>query len=214
MRQVINIVGKKYNRLTVIARNGYKYKKFPAWLCRCDCGNYVTLSGSALRSGHTKSCGCLQKEAATKHGLCKNPIYRVWAGMMSRCGHRPGGAKKNLKNYKDRGIKVCPEWHNVKNFIAWATENGWEKGLEIDRDNNIGNYEPDNCRFVTRKVNMQNSRSAKRWNVNGKWYLSLRDAAKELNLSYERIRQICQGYTTSSGYTYKPKPNCRVVALY
>ena len=93
-----------------------------------------------------------------KHGYrARNnthPLYGVWGTMKTRCYN------KNRKTYKywgGKGIIVCKEWlNNPKAFIEWCLENGYKKGLQIDRENNDGNYEPSNCRFVTAIVNVQN----------------------------------------------------------
>jgi len=187
MTNPIDMTGQKFNRLTAIRRDGYMYKHCVAWLCRCDCGNYKTLPGFIIRSGHTKSCGCIRQEGVAK----QEPIYRIWLGMMSRCGHRPGAKKRDLKNYANRGICVCKEWQDPKVFMEWAEGKGWKKELCIDRDNNNGNYEPANCRFVTIKVNSQNSRKSKRWYVDGVKYNSLRDAALALDVSHDTIHKWC-----------------------
>ena len=92
------------------------------------------------------------------HGLSLTPLYNVFRAMHNRC--------EDVKNpayprYGGRGIKVCAEWSldNIDNFISWAFENGWKKGLEIDRINNNKGYSPDNCRIVTPKENSRNRRS-------------------------------------------------------
>lgn len=96
----------------------------------------------------------LQKKLPERHGLSKHPLYRVWVGMRVRCYdpkhcmyHRYGG----------RGITVCDEWlESFKAFYDFAIAHGWRKGLETDRIDNNGNYEPQNVRFVTTLENHQN----------------------------------------------------------
>ena len=79
--------------------------------------------------------------------------------MKRRCNNP---ADKSYKDYGGRGIKVCPEWSDPKNghenFRKWAIENGWKKGLSIDRENNDGDYEPSNCRWATPKQQSNNTR--------------------------------------------------------
>ena len=86
-------------------------------------------------------------------------LHHVWHNMIYRC------TKENhasYKNYGGRGIKVCKEWINDReNFYNWAYTNGYKKGLQIDRVNNNGDYEPTNCRFTTRTKNIRNSRTPK-----------------------------------------------------
>lgn len=87
----------------------------------------------------------------------KHPLYLCWESIKSRC-YIPSSSA--WKHYGARGIRMCPEWqHDAKAFIDWAISAGWQVGLEIDRRNNNGDYAPDNCRFVTRKVNMRNTRT-------------------------------------------------------
>ena len=91
-----------------------------------------------------------------KHGLKRHPLYDVWGKMKERC------YKENSKDYPDygaRGIKVFELWiTDFKSFYDWSISAGWRKGLEIDREENDGDYCPENCRFVTRSINMRNTR--------------------------------------------------------
>ena len=91
-------------------------------------------------------------------------LYLVWETMKNRC-ENPNRAK--YKDYGARGIEVCDEWHNTENFCKWALENGYEEGLQIDRIDNNGNYEPNNCRWVTPKENSRNRRNTVYLTVNG-----------------------------------------------
>lgn len=86
--------------------------------------------------------------------VTKDPLYSVWKGMCRRCNDP---TQPHYKYYGGRGISVCEEWtNNPEAFIIWARAHGWQKGLQIDRINNDGNYCPDNCRCVTPKENCQN----------------------------------------------------------
>ena len=92
-------------------------------------------------------------------GYSKHPLYKVYVKMMERCYYPK---EKSFTDYGGRGIKVCNSWKNNRvTFIEWALTNGWERGLEIDRIDVNGNYEPDNIRFVTRKANANNKRSTR-----------------------------------------------------
>jgi hypothetical protein len=132
------------------------------FLCLCDCGTEKVIRMSAIKSGLTKSCGCYNSEKTIernyKHGFStrsdKHPLYGVWKTMKHRC-YNPNA--EFYKYYGGKGITVCPEWRNdAEAFIKWSLQNGWVKGLEIDRINNNSNYEPSNCRYVTHLANMQN----------------------------------------------------------
>ena len=99
-----------------------------------------------------------RRERATLHAK-QHPLEVVYRSMMQRCGHwKSGNSNSNIKKrYANRGIKVCEEWrHGFRKFEEWALSHGWEKGLQIDRINNDGDYSPNNCRFVTPKENSNN----------------------------------------------------------
>ncbi|NOR27646.1 MAG: AP2 domain-containing protein [Lutibacter sp.] len=133
-------------------------------LVECDCGNEKKTPIRNLIKGVTKSCGCFNKEQIikrnTKHGFAKvgniDKIYSVLMGMKQRCYYKK---HKDYHNYGGRGITVCDEWRkDFTKFYKWCLDNGYKKGLEIDRRNNDGNYSPDNCRFVTHQINSLNRR--------------------------------------------------------
>lgn len=152
------MVGNKYNRLTVVSYLGMKsdgYRNRPYLLCLCDCGAEVELNASLVEKGKTKSCGCLQREKAreakTKHGLSDDILYNAWSNIRQRCFNKN---KNDYKHYGGRGVTVCDEWNNsFESFYNWSINNGWDKGLEIDRINNDGNYEPSNCQWITQQKN-------------------------------------------------------------
>ncbi len=99
-----------------------------------------------------------------RHGLKHHPLYQVWANMKQRCHNE---RHIQYPEYGGRSIGVCQEWQNdFLFFYDWAIENGWAEGLEIDRKDNDGNYSPDNCRFVTRRINAVN-RGVPNSNVSG-----------------------------------------------
>jgi hypothetical protein len=151
----INLEGKKFNLLTVI-----EYLGNSKWLCRCDCGNLKIAYGSDIKSGHTKSCGCLH----TKHNKFGTRLYNVWWSMKSRCYYKN---QKCYKNYGGRGIKVCNEWKdNFENFYNWAINNGYKEDAKygecmLDRVDVNKDYCPLNCRFVDMKTQQNNRRNNK-----------------------------------------------------
>ena len=167
--QVVDATGKRYGRLVVVARAGSNKKKNATWLCRCDCGNTVTVVGNKLRNGHTQSCGCLYVESRSsshlKHGLNDHPLYVIWKDIRQRCNNENQLA---YKDYGGRGIDVCKEWNDFQSFYDWANSNGYAPGLEIDRIDNNGNYCPQNCRWTTHKENNNNKRSNVYLSYNGR----------------------------------------------
>lgn len=162
MRKKLDLVGQKFNRLTVVkfshSKNGRRY-----WECRCDCGNMTTVGTNKLTSLRTKSCGCarLKHGASSKgsKGSKANKLYRVWEGIKQRCNNHNDTA---FHNYGARGITVSPEWANsFDTFATWALENGWKHGLDLDRIDNDKGYSARNCRVVDRSTNNLNTRMRK-----------------------------------------------------
>lgn len=149
--------GDVFGRLTVIREvesvlSGKMLRRF--YECKCECGTITRVRLEYLRSGHTQSCGCFRVEqtinALTTHGDRKSKLYSVWAGMVSRC-------RNQSPRYGGRGISVCDEWNtSYSAFASWAKANGYNEHLTIDRIDNDGNYEPNNCRWVTCKIQSNN----------------------------------------------------------
>ena len=129
------------------------------YLCQCDCGNQVIVLGSNLKSGNTKSCGCVALKSRTKHSMYGTPIYKCWDNMRNRCLN-PNAT--GYENWGGRGIKVCEAWANDFNtFYTYVSklEHFGEPGRQLDRINNDGNYEPGNVRWATRREQTLNSRN-------------------------------------------------------
>lgn len=161
-----DLTGKKFHKLTVLypsIRNKHKQMR---WMCRCDCGAEKEVRGSNLINNETKSCGCHRDEMArqtcikrnSSHGLSRHRVYKVWDAMRRRCNVKHSSG---YKKYGAKGIKVCEKWmESFNNFITDMGLPPTDKHT-LDRIDPRGNYEPDNCRWVTMKV-QQNNRTNNR----------------------------------------------------
>lgn len=118
----------------------------------------------------------------------KAPLYAAWRSMMIRCGLIEGGKERDLRRYRDRGISVCERWRDYEEYERWAFDNGWTAGLQVDRIDNDGNYEPSNCRIVTARRNACNRSNTIFVNYNGK-RMDLRSAydASGCKLQYKIV---------------------------
>lgn len=154
---VKDLTGQRFTRLLVIERVANDRHNNTRWRCACDCGAELLVIAQPLRSGRTKSCGCLTTDQLigrlTRHNKSRTPEYRVWAEMLQRCKFADN---EKYSRYAGRGICVCERWHDFANFIA-------DMGMRpsprhtLERVNNDGNYEPDNCSWALRDAQNNNT---------------------------------------------------------
>ena len=187
MSRCVDITGQRFGKLVVVGKTENK-GKLTAWKCLCDCGNETTITTGHLKSGHTKSCGCIKIERLTTHGKSKERLYDVWIGLKQRCNNQNS---REYKHYGGRGIKVCKEWLDYQAFRDWALQNGYKENLPrgkctLDRINVNGNYEPDNCRWVSQAEQTLNTRRSRKMTL-GNETLTAKEWAEKLNVPYGRI---------------------------
>lgn len=150
-----DISGQKFGRLTVVcySHDDPKQDCVSIWKCKCDCGGESFVRMAALKCGRISSCGCVffEKDSRVKH-----PLHTIWTGIKQRCNN-PNSA--NYKNYGGRGIRFYERWSD--SYISFYEDvlPIYKKGLQIDRIDNNGHYEPGNIRWVDSKTNMRNRRA-------------------------------------------------------
>ena len=167
MSRPINIEGEVFGRLTAVSRKANTKQGKTTWLCLCSCGNSVVAVGANLKNGFTNSCGCLRKEVTatrTNRGyITKHAFYRVWQGLIKRCYQK---TSVSYRYYGLKGIRVCQQWR--ESFQCFAKDMGErpfdENGIpfDIDRMDSSKDYEPDNCRWLSKRENSQRA-MAVRW---------------------------------------------------
>lgn len=189
-----DLTGQRFGRLVVISKEGQGVGGVYLWKCRCDCGNEKTVSSRSLKNGHTRSCGCLNREIAAQrnrtHGETDSRLYNIWHDMKARCGRSKDAC---FYRYGGRGISICEEWRNsFESFYEWAIHNGYSDELTIDRIDNNGNYEPGNCRWVDIKTQSNNKSNNRLITVNGETH-TVSEWAELLNSRpqtiFERLRR-------------------------
>lgn len=148
----LNLVGRRFGRLVVLAQNGKTKAGARKWDCECDCGTAVSISGPSLMSGNTTSCGCYVREmkrdqmaARKSHGMSHTPEHNAWLEMRRRC---EDPSRQSYKYYGAQGITVCERWQKFDNFLADMGDRP-SASHSVGRLDNAKGYEPQNCRWET-----------------------------------------------------------------
>jgi hypothetical protein len=151
------------------------------WNCRCQIcnSNFVKTNG-----GLRKHCKICLESKSKKHGMYGTRLYSIWQNMKRRCYNNNC---QEYHNYGSRGIKVCESWNDFNNFYKWANKTGYKEILEIDRIDVNGDYRPENCRWVTKRKNLNNKRNNIYFVVGGA-KKTLFELAREYNINYGTLR--------------------------
>lgn len=203
MGKMRDLTGLRFGRLLVIRRAENDIAGRTMWLCKCDCGNEKIVYGSHLKNG-VKSCGCYRKEKTTTHGGKGTRVHRIWENMKARCYNHNNTA---YRRYGGRGIAICAEWKTFDKFRDWAMSSGYSDELTIDRIDPDGNYCPENCRWVTNKVQQNNLTTNHMLQYNG-LNLSIAQWAEKCGIPYTTLLgRISRGWSVEKALTTPVKKN-------
>ena len=193
-----DLEGRRIGRLIVVTYIG-NVRNYASWLCYCDCGRWRVVAAGKLLRGRTKSCGCLQADAACKtkfiHGQSGTHMYRLWQALKSRC-LSPSG--KYYHNYGGRGITVCDRWRESFEHFLEDVGPRPSEDYTLDRIDNDGNYEPGNCRWATWSEQCRNKRTNLNLTFNGET-MCITDWARRIGVSVECLKyRIKMGWPVDS----------------
>lgn len=190
-----DLSGQKFNRLTAVrlgeSKNGQRH-----WICQCECGKETTVSGSRLKNGIVKSCGCLRSETTakrmTRHGQAtrkeKTQLYKIWNGMVARCTIP---SATGYERYGGAGIKVCERWLSFENFAADMGDP--PEDYSIDRKDSTKGYEPENCRWAGRQEQNENRKSVRVIEFDGK-SMNVTQWARHLGINKATLLEALDKY--------------------
>lgn len=166
----IELKDRRFGRWLVLGLHGHKGNR-RSWLCRCDCGQERLVDGGNLRSGVSRSCGCLMREmtvaASSKHGDAnrgrKSLEYNTWINMRARCSNP---RRPDFYKYGGRGIAVCARWNSYETFLADMGRRPSPRH-SLDRIDVDGDYSPENCHWTDMAVQDHNKRCRNSHGVRG-----------------------------------------------
>jgi hypothetical protein len=192
-----DLTAETFCRLTVKQFSHYGHNRSPYWVCECLCGVVKVIDGRHLNSGSTRSCGCLQKQVSTKHGMHGTTEYKAWACMHQRCYNK---LCTGYDNYGGRGITVCDAWQSFACFYADMGPRP-SKDHSLDRIDNDGPYCKENCRWATRKEQQRNRRSTQ-FVTCGNETLTLTQWAERTGIKYKTLcKRLNSGWPVEQALT-------------
>lgn len=185
-------------------------------VCICSCGSVSLVARGDLKSGTTKSCGCLGKEMAketcirmrTTHGMSHTSTYKIWKDIKKRCLNPK---HSSYHNYGGRGITVCDRWlepdgQGFLNFLADMGERPSPRH-EVERKHVNGNYCPENCEWILLELQARNKRNNHNLTYNGKTQC-LAAWAEEVGINQETIRdRLKRGWSVEKSLTSPAQAN-------
>lgn len=191
-----DLTGRRFGRLVVIERDEDK-NKCVRWLCQCDCENTSVVRTYPLLKGITQSCGCLNREISTKHGMLGTPEYTSWQAMLARCTC-PGDS--SYHRYGAKGIRICNRWvGSFKNF--YADMGPRPQGRTLDRIDNAKGYSPENCRWATPRQQSNNAGFNRHLSMNDQT-LTVAQWARKLGICYGTlISRVYKGWSDKKALT-------------
>jgi len=189
-----DLTGKKFGRLTGISRSGSNKSGQSIWTWECECGARVEALATNVTSGKKQSCGCLQSELRTKHGLYKTPTYKAWIGMKARVS---GASEVSKKYYVPKGISVSPAWRD--DFLQFLLDMGeCPPGMTLERKDNDLGYSPENCCWATRSEQSANTRRTHMVTYKGE-RMCLSHACKKAHKDYRTaMKKMAKGASAQS----------------
>lgn len=208
-----HLTGKKFGRLTALRRDPKKYSDVH-WICKCLCGKTTSVVTSFLISGHTRSCGCMRRDAAKKmgtatrthgegHGDKVSVEYMAWRSMLDRCRNKNNSA---FKHYGGRGIRTCRRWHKFENFLADVGRRPSKKH-SLERVKNNQGYKPSNVQWATWSEQANNKRTSKRITISNR-KSTVSQWAKLYNITASTLRgRIMRGWKPKDAVLSPVKPH-------